>query len=206
MELTWLATLVPTVLGLLLLAGGVRRLRRRRGVSGATSTLSGLLLLSLALSLGLVAVGMRGYRALTSEQLAATMIVERQGGQQFSVRLEYPDGEAEEYSLAGDELYLDARILKWHPLAGYIGLQTGYQLDRISGRYLELGDELTQPRTLFQLREQDNFDLFGIVRRFPALEGLVDAEYGSASFLPVRDGGVYQLRVSTTGLLIRELN
>lgn len=206
MELTWLATLVPAVLGLLLLVAGIRRFRGRHALSGTAGTLSGLLFLSLALSLALIAVGMRGYRALTSEQLAATMIVEREGGQQFSVRLEYPDGESAQYQLAGDELYLDARILKWHPLANWIGLQTGYQLDRISGRYLELGDELTQPRTLHQLRPDDDVDLFSIVRRFPALEGLVDAQYGSASFLPVRDGGVYQLRVSTTGLLIRELN
>ncbi len=206
MELTWLATLVPTVLGFLLLIGGVRSFRRRRGLNGTVGTLSGLLFLSLALSMALIAIGMRGYQALTSEQLAATMVVEREGGQQFSVRIDYPGGESENYSLSGDELYLDARILKWHPLANFIGLQTGYQLDRISGRYLELGDELEQPRTLFQLRQDETVDLFGIVRRFPALEPLVDAEYGSASFVPVRDGGIYQLMVSSSGLLIRELN
>lgn len=206
MELTWLALLVPLVLGAVLVMGSARSFRRRRGFRGTVGTLSGLLFLSLAGSMGLIAIGMRGYSALTSEQTAATITVQRGNGQEFSVKLDYPDGGSEAFELSGDQLYIDARILKWHPLAGYIGLQTGYQLDRISGRYLELGDELTQPRTLFQLREQDNFDLFGIVRRFPALEGLVDAEYGSASFLPVRDGGVYQLRVSTTGLLIRELN
>src|SRR5690554_1096133 len=206
MELTWLATLVPAVLGLLLLIAGIRSFGRRRGVRGTFGTLTGLLFLSLALSMALIAVGMRGYRALTAEQTAATMFVERGDGQAFSVRMEYPDGDAETFELSGDQVYVDARILKWHPLASFIGLQTGYQLERISGRYLEFGDELFQPRTLFELREDEPVDLFSAVRRFPGLAPLVDAEYGSASFLAVRDGGVYQLRVSTTGLLIREVN
>lgn len=206
MELTWLVALVPTVLGVLLLVASTMSFRRRRGVRGTVGTLTGLLFLTLAACMGLIAVGMRGYRALTSEQTAATMVVEREQGQLFSVRIEYPDGTGEEYQLSGDELYVDARILKWHPLANYLGIRTGYQLDRISGRYLELADELNQPRTLFQLRQEEDVDLFGIVRRFPALEPMVDAEYGSASFVPVRDGGIYQLRVSNTGLLIRQLN
>src|SRR5690625_4842690 len=112
MELTWLATLVPAVLGLLLLVAGLRRIRRRHALSGTAGALSGLLFLSLALSLALIAVGMRGYRALTSEQLAATMIVEREGGQQFSVPREYPDGQAAEYQVSGDARHLAARILK----------------------------------------------------------------------------------------------
>lgn len=206
MELAWLAALLPLVLGLLLVVAGGRSFRRRRGLRGTVSTLTGLVFVLLAACIGLVAVGMRGYRALTSEQTAATMIVERDGGQQFSVRIEYPDGTAEDYELSGDELYIDARILKWHPLANYLGIRTGYQLERISGRYLEFADEISQPRTLFQLREDEDLDLFGIVRRFPQLEPMVDAQYGSASFLPVEDGGIYQLRVSNTGLLIRELN
>lgn len=206
MQLTWLAASVPLVLGFLFLLAGVGSFRRRRGLNGTISVLSGLLALSLAASLGLVALGMRGFQALTTEQLAARLTVSRDGGQQFSVLFEYPDGTSDDYSLAGDELYVDARILKWHPAASFIGLHTGYQLDRISGRYLELGDELNQPRTLFQLHDGEAPDLFSLVQRFPVLEPLVDAEYGSASFLPVSDGGVYELRVTGSGLIIRRLN
>ncbi len=206
MELTWLALLVPLVLGAVLVMGSARSFRRRRGFRGTVGTLSGLLFLSLAGSMGLIAIGMRGYSALTSEQTAATITVQRGNGQEFSVKLDYPDGGSEAFELSGDQLYIDARILKWHPLANWIGIETGFQLDRISGRYLEFADELNQPRTLFQLREEEPVDLFSLVRRFPGLEPLVDAEYGSASFVPVDDGGIYQLRVSNTGLLIRRLN
>ena len=206
MDVALLVLIVPLVLGLLLLAAGVRGFRRRRGVRGTVGTLSGLLLLVIATCFGLIAAGMRGYRVLTSEQTAATMTVQRGDGHRFSVQMEYPDGSSEDYDLSGDELYVDARILKWHPLANFLGIRTGYQLDRISGRYLEFADEVNQLRTLYQLNQPEDFDLFGIIRRFPQLEPLVDAEYGSASFLPVDDGGIYQLRVSTTGLLIRRID
>jgi hypothetical protein len=36
------------------------------------------------------------------------------------------------------------------------------------------------------------------------LAPLLDAEYGSASFVPANGGKTYEVRVSTTGLLIRE--
>ena len=206
MELTWLAAAVPLILGLLFLLAGIGGFRNRRGVSGSLNVLSGLLALSLAALLGLTALGMRGFQALTSEQTAALMTVERDGGQEFTVAFEYPDGSKADYGIAGDELYVGARILKWHPAASFIGLRTGYQLDRIAGRYLELADELNQPRTVFELHDAGQPDLFGTVRRFPGLKPLVDAEYGSASFVPVEDGGIYQLRVTGSGLIIRRLN
>ena len=55
------------------------------------------------------------------------------------------------YDVAGDQLYVDARILKWHYWANVLGLHTLYALDRAGGRYADLEDELHQPRTLYAL-------------------------------------------------------
>jgi hypothetical protein len=46
--------------------------------------------------------------------------------------------------------------------------------------------------------------LFGLRRRYEFLAPLLDAEYGSATFIPVTRPAELELRVSTTGLLIRE--
>src|SRR6267378_2754935 len=35
------------------------------------------------------------------------------------------------YPISGDEIYVDARILKWHALANLLGLSTAYELDRV---------------------------------------------------------------------------
>ena len=47
-------------------------------------------------------------------------------------------------------------------------------------------------------------DLFGLRRRYAFLAPLLDAEYGSGTFVPVTRPAAFEVRVSTTGLLIRE--
>jgi len=49
-------------------------------------------------------------------------------------------------------------------------------------------------------------DLFDIRQRYTFLAPLVDAEYGSATFVPVTQPAELEVRVSTTGLMIRPVN
>jgi hypothetical protein len=205
MELLWLAAALPAFLAVLFLILAMMAFFRGRAFGGVVQVLVSALLLAVAGMLGLVAVGMNGYRALTSERNAATVEIEREGEQQFTATFTFPDGEERSFELAGDQLYVDARILKWHPRANLVGVQTGYQLDRVSGRYLSLDDERTSPRTVHSLARDPRVDLFAMARRYEFLRRLVDAEYGSASFLSIRDGGTYQIRISNSGLLIREV-
>ena len=62
----------------------------------------------------------------------------------------------------------------------------------------------TAARTVFPLGTKKKVDLFGLRRRYAFLEPLLDADYGSASFVPVSEPAELELRVSTTGLLIRD--
>jgi hypothetical protein len=205
MELLWLAVGLPAFLAVLFLVLAIVAFFRGRTLGGVVQVLASALLLSIAGILGLVAVGMNGYRTLTSERTAATVTIERVGEQRFNAMFRFPDGDEQSFALAGDQLYVDARILKWHPRASLVGVQTGYQLDRVAGRYLNLDDELTSPRTVYSVARESRIDLFEMARRYEFLRRLVDAEYGSASFLRIRDGGTYQIRVSNSGLLIREV-
>ena len=101
--------------------------------------------------------------------------------------------------------YVDAHVLKWRPIGTLLGLETVYELDRISGRYQSLTDEQTQERTVYSLAANKPFDAFDLARRYWVLRPFVDAEYGSATFIgaTARGGSTYELRVSTTGLLVR---
>jgi hypothetical protein len=49
-------------------------------------------------------------------------------------------------------------------------------------------------------------DAFALRRRFAWLAALVDAEYGSATFIGAAHPAAYEVRVSTTGLLVREVD
>lgn len=188
------------------LLGAAFSLRRLRWLAAGSRLTLALLLASLAaLSAGLV-VSTHGYRALTREDVAAVVHTDPLGPQAFRARIEFPDGEESSFLLRGDELYLDARILKWTPVANLLGLHTSYEFDRVAGRYTELRDERDRPRTVFSLVHERPLDLFSLRRRFPQLRRLLDAEYGSATFAAAREPASYEVRISTTGLLLRPLS
>jgi hypothetical protein len=191
-------------LGAILVINGIAALVRARPMRFALRTLAGLLLASLGLLAGAVAAGMHGYRALTREDVAARITVRPAGPQRFTASIRYPDGREARYEIAGDEIYVDAHILKWKPLANLLGLHTAYELDRIAGRFRSIEQERSAPRTVYPLGRERVVDLFELRQRYAFLAPLLDAEYGSATFVPVTRPAELELRVSATGLLLRE--
>ena len=192
------------VLGALLVFAGMVSFIQLRLPQSGYRLLAGLLLLAFGGLAGTISLGMMGYRALTREEVAAHILVKPAGKQRFAAAFRFPDGRDATYELAGDEIYVDAHILKWHPYANMIGLHTAYELDRVAGRYHDIKDERSETRTLHPLAREKQVDLYGLRRRYPFLSPLLDAEYGSATFVPVTKPAEFELRVSTTGLLIRE--
>jgi hypothetical protein len=202
----FLAAIALGALGAILILAGIAALMRGRPLRFALRTLTGLLLLSLGGLAGTIAIGIQGYLALTREDLAARLSVQPHGAQRFAATVRFPDGREETFELAGDEIYVDAHILKWKPLANLLGLHTAYELDRVAGRFHAIEQERSEVRTVYSLGQDKPVDLFGLRRRYAFLAPLLDAEYGSATFMPVAQPAELELRVSTTGLLMREAN
>jgi hypothetical protein len=192
------------MIGLLQMATGFVALFRREPLGFTVRMLIGLAVGALGLSAAMIAFGVQGYAALTRETLAATIAVNPSGPQRFDARVKFPDGREAAFVIAGDELYIDAHILKWKPLANVLGLHTAYELDRIAGRYRSAQQEQKALRTVYPLAPPQLVDLFALRSRYTWLAPLVDAEYGSASFVPVTKPAELEVRVSTSGLLIRE--
>jgi hypothetical protein len=202
--LWWVATLFAVVGAAMLIAAGAA-LRRKRPLRMSTRLLLALVFFAGAAASGAVALGVQGYRALTHEEIAATVRTEPLGPNRFRAQFRFPDGREVAYTLNGNQLYVDARILKWHPFANIFGLHTVYELDRVAGRYLDLTQEQQQPRTVQSLAPERQVDLFGLRQRYALLSPLLDADYGSATFAAADSPAQYEVRVSTTGLLIRKL-
>src|SRR5207245_7071445 len=190
------------LVGAALLRAAWARVRGGRWAGGGVRALLALLLLALAALAGTITIGVHGYRALTLEVLAASVKTEPVGPQRFRATIVLPDKRLAMYDLAGDALYMDAHILKWHPWVNLLGLHTSYELDRVAGRYNEVSDERAKPHTAYELARPARIDLFAIARRH-LLGPLVDAEYGSAAFVTGAIPARYEVRVSTTGLLMR---
>jgi len=103
-------------------------------------------------------LGTAGYRALTHEALAAQVRVQPAGPQRFSATVRFPQRAASRtFELAGDEIYVDAHILKWKPIANLVGLHTAYELATASpGRYHSLKDEQGRRAPWHSLRHRQS--------------------------------------------------
>lgn len=201
---TWIAGGFA-VLALLFVLSAIGALRRRRPLGFTTRALAAIALGACAALAGTLSVATLGYQALTREEVAARVSIAPGGPQQFTARFRFPDGREATYRLAGDQVYVDAHVLKWKPVANIVGLHTAYQLDRVAGRYAALAKEQNGPRTVHSLAAERPLDIFDLRTRYAALAPLLDVEYGSATFAPADRPAEYEVRVSTTGLLIRPL-
>ncbi len=179
----------------------VRKFKLFPAVRDAIITLICFLIMALS---GICFVANHGYRAFTREVLAATVSVEPTGKQQFTAKFILPDSTTGQFAITGDMLYVDAHILKWHPLLNLFGIHTTYELDRVGGRYHSLDDEKTKPRTLYSLSKSKVLNMYSLRLRWMALKPLLDAEYGSATYVSADAPATFKIMVSTSGLLVRE--
>jgi hypothetical protein len=197
--------LVLGLIGFVLLLAAFAALRRVRLLRFTTRLTFALVFFAAGVLLSGIAIGTQGYRALTHEEIAAVVETEPLGPHRFRARFRFADGRAQSYVLAGDELYVDAHILKWRPIVNVLGLHTAYELDRVAGRYRELADEQKLPRTVYGMGRERSIDVFDLRQRYAALAPLLDAEYGSGTFIAVERPERLEVRVSTSGLLIRRI-
>ena len=126
---------------------------------------AGLLMVGLAVYLSLFALNIYGYREYAQEVSVATVSFRQSGEQSFIATVTRTDGTTEDFRLKGDQWQLDARIIKWKLPFSLLGLQPGYQLDRISGRYYALEDERSRDRTVYSLhRDPVGIDVWEMAR------------------------------------------
>ncbi|NWF94013.1 MAG: hypothetical protein HXY46_14015 [Syntrophaceae bacterium] len=199
------AVVVFALSGVILSILGIQRLWGRRVWMGGLEGLIGLLLLAIAALMVAISINLYTYERLAHESTVAEVRFQGIGPQHFWAYLMFKNS-AKILDLRGDEWQVDARVLKWHRAAVLIGLDTLYRLDRLSGRYRDLYQERTAPRTVYNLSEEPGLDLWMIVRRYARWIPWVDATYGSATYMPMVDGGSYTVSISSTGLLARPSN
>ena len=158
---------------------------------------------AISLTISVVVIGTEGYLALVKEEAVATITVSPTGKQSFHARMDFVDGTHQVFALSGDELMIDAYVLKWKPWVNLLGLHTAYRLDRIRGRYADIDDEKSLPQTIYAINVKSSRGLAQWREDFQILSLLLDVEHGSASFASVERDKQYQLMITTNGLLIR---
>lgn len=97
-------------------------------------------------------------------------------------------------------------MLKWRAFANLVGFDAAYRLERINGRYTSIEDERSLPRTFYDLHAPNGIDPWDLIHRYRLWVSWIDALYGSATYLPMADGALYELKVSQSGLIARPPN
>ncbi len=156
----------------------------------------------LLLLAGLLACGLggslRNYRAFAGEAEIARIALKQTGIQRYRAELSTSEM-VRTFDLAGDEWQLDARIVNWKLPAQLMGVPPLYALQRLSGRYGDAKQELDAPRTVFDLHTASGMDLWQLKKQYPKVLPFVDAQFGSAAYLPMLDGASYTITLGTRG-------
>ncbi len=200
------ASAVFTLLALFFVFSAFRHARKRRPVRATGSVAGGVASGAVGGASILLVFSYYGYGRLIDEQTVSQIEFSQSAPGEYVARLMI-DGQADRLlPLRGDEWQMDARVINWKPPATLLGLDPIYQLDRLSGRYADIGDEMSEQRTVHSLSEQPALDVWRVARKFPVLMPGVDAYYGTATYVPMADGARFEVTLTRTALIARPVN
>ena len=191
------------LLALLQVRGAGRSWRAHRHAGAGARVVVGLVLLACAGFAALVGTALLGYRRLAAEALVATIDTRALDAQRYAVGVELPDGTRHEVELDGDDWQLDARVIKWKTTAVVLGAPPLYRLERIGGRWRSIEQTQSGPYTVHALAEPATaIDPWVLLRQLPERIDWIDADYGSAAWLPMVDEGRYTVTLAASGGLV----
>lgn len=198
------ATIVLAIIGVVLVVAGLAFFLRPRWLVSWLKGMAVFGVIVLGLYTLAIAVNVAGYQSLEGMQTVATVLTQRQGDQIWRVTLQPTEEDPVSKVLRGDQWQLDARIIRFSGPLRLLGVGPGYRLERLGGRYTSLEQERRAPRTVFELGNQSWPDLWKIDQAFnlPFVEGV----YGNATFMPMSDRAMFDIRLSASGLVSVPVN
>lgn len=198
---------VVALLALIVLLVALRMLLGGNWLLGWLRGTCGFLLLALASVVGSVAFEVSGYQPVPSDKPLATVSFQGQGNQRYEVAIKQGRHQRS-VVLEGDLWQLDVHVLHWNGLAALIGLESGYRLERISGRYLSVEQQEQARHLQASLAENKSLpvDLGHWLRVAEHDIPFFESQAQRVSFMPIADGAVYEIELSPTGLLAKPVN
>lgn len=195
---------MSVILTIYFLIGFISRVKKLKLLGASGKLANSLLFCLLSISLSFFLIGVSGYHALTYEEILAEVEITPIEHQKFKAVLRHKNGTEMDFELFGDEIEIQANILKWKSWSNILGLRTSYRLDRVVGRYSNLSDEKNKQRSVFSLVDEDDPDIASWRQQYEYLNFLLDVEHGSASFVSAKKSQRYKLLVTNDGLILRK--
>ncbi|MFZ3155124.1 hypothetical protein [Pseudomonas sp.] len=193
------------LLGLLAAFVAARILFNRQWFLGWLRGTCGLAFLALAALIGLLANDLRSYAPIPQGKPLATLSFKADGPLYRVSVLE--GGRERTLTMEGDLWQLDARFLQWKGLAALIGLQPGYRLEKLSGRFLSIEQQSLAQHTRVELaRSPYGIDLWRWLRLGQHDLLIFDPQARRVTYLPLADEAVYSINLTPAGLLAEPMN
>ena len=165
----------------------------------------GIAFLALAGLVGLVAYDLYSYAPLPEDKPLVTLSFQGDGTRYRVNVLE--NGRERTVTLEGDLWQLDARVLQWKGLAALIGLEPGYRLQRLSGRFLAIEQQALAQRPGVDLAKSlYGIDLWRWLRLGQRDLFMFDPQAHRVTYLPMADDAVFSISMTPTGLLAQPMN
>lgn len=199
---------VSLILALAALYVGLRVLGKFGWVLGFIRGAIGLSLVACAVVFVLAGLDLLSYKQLLNEKPILTISFTKQDEQLYKSTLVFiEEGEEATFEVRGEQWQIDARIIRWLGVFQMLGAKPGYRLDRLSGRYYSLEDERRKDRTVHQITQSEyGLDMWQWSQQNGRFLPIIDAVYGSATYLPMEDGAIFQVSLSANGLTAKPLN
>ncbi len=180
----------------------------RRWFGGWLRGSSGFLLLGVAFSCAALALDLRSYQAWPAAQKSiARVSFEQLDEQHYFARLKRSDGSEQVFELHGDQWQLDVRILNWTRALRNLGLKPVYRLERLSGRFLVLEQELvSEPRSYTLTQHLIGPAGADLVQTMQDALRWFNPESSIAAFTPMAADAEYSLQLTGVGLTAQARN
>lgn len=154
-------------------------------------------------------VSLRSFRVFLEEEMVAVVRCEAapEGtGYRYLIEITQIEGRLpgrrEKFPMSGDQWSAGGEILKWKPWLTFLGIKSCQKLTRLSSRYETAKDEMSQPRTAYDLNGGATAP-WRWLQRWGARLPFVDAVYGTSVYVPARPGGQWGVYVTHSGYGVR---
>ena len=163
----------------------------------------GLAALSSAVFGTVFALDLFSYSNSKEGETIATLKFNKLAHQDYEVEFTPHNGNSRFYKLRGDLWQLDIRLIQ--TLAMFGDDLPSYKMERLSGRYLALEEEKAQERSVFGFIDSPIVDTWPWLHKQSWLP-IVKASQGSAAYMPMVDGAIYQVALTQQGLKALPVN
>jgi hypothetical protein len=202
------APVLLAAIGALLVLAGIVHVFRGRVFGGGGRLLVGCLFAVSGAAVGLFGLNLQTYSRLTYESPVAEIEVKANdpAAKRYTVTIRRLDGTdvTQSCELQGDEWLLSGRVQKWKPWVNVLGIDSTYTLDQMANKYADALEANGKPITACAIEkpapEANRYVPPQWLDWVMAHAQAEDRRFGSASYMPLAHGALYEVIMTQSGL------